>query len=137
MYRKIMVPVDLAHIERLQKAITTATDLAKHYRIPICFVGVTAETPTEVAHTPREFAQKLEAFGAKQSQEHGLEIDTAAYPSHDPAVDLDDTLIKAAKENRADLIVMASHVPGLSEHIFASNAGAVASHAEVSVFVIR
>jgi nucleotide-binding universal stress UspA family protein len=137
MYRKIMVPVDLAHIERLDKAITTATDLAKHYGIPMCFVGVTAETPTEVAHTPKEFGEKLEAFGATQSKRHELDIETAAYSSHDPAVDLDDTLIAAAKENGADLIVMASHVPGLPEHIFASNAGAVAAHAEVSVFVVR
>jgi nucleotide-binding universal stress UspA family protein len=137
MYKKIMVPVDLAHIDRLEKTITTATDLAKHYGIPICFVGVTAETPTEVAHTPKEFGEKLEAFGARQSEKHGLEIDTAAYPSHDPAVDLDRALIAAAKESGADLIVMASHVPGLQDHIFASNAGAVASHAAVSVFVIR
>lgn len=137
MYTKIMVPVDLAHIERLQKAITTATDLAKHYSIPICFVGVTAETPTEVAHTPKEFAQKLEAFGVGQSQEHGLKIETKAYPSHDPAIDLDKTLIAAAKDNGADLIVMASHVPGFPEHIFASNAGAVASHSGLSVFVVR
>lgn len=137
MYRKIMVPVDLAHIERLDKAITTATDLAKHYGIPMCFVGVTAETPTEVAHTPKEFGEKLKAFGATQSKRHDLDIDTAAYPSHDPAVDLAATLLAAAKENAADLIVMASHVPGLPEHIFASNAGAVAAHAEVSVFVVR
>ena len=137
MYRKIMVPVDLAHVERLDKAITTATDLAKHYGIPICFVGVTAETPTEIARTPKEFADKLAAFGVRQSEIHGLEVDTAAYPSHDPAVDLDRTLIAAARENGADLIVMASHVPGLQDHVFASNAGAVASHAEVSVFVIR
>ncbi|MGF1609443.1 MAG: universal stress protein [Kiloniellales bacterium] len=137
MYKKIMVPVDLAHIEKLHKAINTSTDLAKHYGIPICFVGVTAETPTEVAHNPKEFGERLERFGAKQSERHGLQIDTAAYPSHDPAIDLDETLIKAAQENGADLIVMASHVPGVPEHIFASNAGAVASHAGVSVFVIR
>ena len=137
MYRKIMVPVDLAHIERLDKAITTATDLAQHYGIPICFVGVTAETPTEVAHTPKEFAEKLEVFGVTQAKKHGLDIDTAAYPSHDPAADLDETLIAAARDNGADLIVMASHVPGLPNHIFASNAGAVASHAEISVFVVR
>jgi nucleotide-binding universal stress UspA family protein len=138
MYRRIMVPVDLAHVERLDKAITTATDLAKHYDIPICFVGVTAETPTEVAHTPGEFAEKLRAFGAAQSKRHnGLEIETAAYPSHDPAVDLDKTLIAAAKDKGADLIVMASHVPGLPEHIFASNAGAVAAHSGISVFVVR
>ena len=137
MYKKIMVPVDLAHIEKLGKAITTATDLAKHYGTPICFVGVTAGTPTEVAHTPEEFGEKLKQFGARQSEQHGLEIETAAYSSHDPAVDLDKRLIAAAKENQADLIVMASHVPGLREHIFASHAGTVASHAEVSVFVIR
>jgi nucleotide-binding universal stress UspA family protein len=137
MYRKIMVPVDLAHAERLQKAISTATDMAKLYSAPLCFVGVTAETPTNVAHTPKEYAEKLEAFGAAQSKEHGLDIETVAYPSHDPAVDLDGTLIKAANEKAADLIVMASHVPGLPEHIFASNAGAVASHAKVSVLVVR
>ena len=39
--------------------------------------------------------------------------DTAAYASHDPGVDLDRTLIAAAKENGADLTVMVSHVPGL------------------------
>ena len=137
MYRKIMVPVDLAHIERLDKALATATDLAKHYGTSICFVGVTAETPTEVAHNPTEFGAKLKEFGARQSAKHGLDVETAAYPSHDPAVDLDRTLIAAAEQNGADLIVMASHVPGLQEHIFASHAGAVASHARVSVFVIR
>jgi nucleotide-binding universal stress UspA family protein len=98
---------------------------------------VTAETPTEVAHTPREFAEKLAAFGATQSTKHNLDIDTAAYASHDPAVDLDDTLIEAARENGADLIVMASHVPGLQDHIFASNAGTVASHADVSSKRVR
>ena len=69
MYRKLVVPVDLAHVERLGKAITTATDLASHYGIPICFVGVTAETPTEVAHTPKEFVERLEAFGAAHSKQ--------------------------------------------------------------------
>ena len=137
MYRKIMVPVDLAHIERLDKAITTATDLARHYGITICFVGVTAETPTEVAHTPEEFAEKLQAFGAAQGKKHGLDIASAAYPSHDPAADLDKNLIAAARDNGADLIVMASHIPGLPDHIFASNACAVAAHADISVFVVR
>jgi nucleotide-binding universal stress UspA family protein len=137
MYTKIMLPVDLAHIDKLDKALTTATDLAKHYRIPVCYVGVTAEPPTSVAHTPKEYSDKLRAFGARQAEQHGLDVTTKAYPSHDPAVDLDRTLIDAAKENGADLIVMASHVPGLTDHIFGSNAGAVASYAPVSVFVVR
>jgi nucleotide-binding universal stress UspA family protein len=36
MYSRIMVPVDLAHIERLEKALATAADLAKHYEITMC-----------------------------------------------------------------------------------------------------
>jgi nucleotide-binding universal stress UspA family protein len=137
MYTKIMVPVDLVHVERLGKAIDTATDLAKHYGIPLCFAGVTAEAPTEVAHTPAEYARKLDAYAAEQGNRHGLSITSIACASHDPAIDLESTLIAAAKANAVDLIVMASHVPGLPEHIFASHAGAVASHAEISVFVVR
>lgn len=137
-YNKIMVPVDLAHSERLEKAVTTAADVAELYDIPICFVGITAEAPTEVAHTPEEYSKRLEQFGAAQAKARGVRmVETAAYPSHDPAVQLDGMLLKAAAETRSDLIVMASHVPGVPEHLFSSHAGAVAAHAGVSVFVIR
>lgn len=137
MYRRIMVPVDLAHIERLNKALDTAMDLAKHYGIPICFVGVTTGTPSEVAHTPEEYAGKLADFAAEQSKKHGLKIDAVSCISHDPAVDLHEKLLEEIKDTQSDLVVMASHIPGFPEHIFASNAGAVASHADVSVFVVR
>jgi nucleotide-binding universal stress UspA family protein len=137
MYNKVMVPVDLAHIDRLDKAITTATDIAKLYSIPMLFVGVTAETPTAIAHNPKEFSEKLEAFGAKQSDAHGLTIETKAFPSHDPAAELAEDLIAAAKENAVDLIVMASHIPGFPFHFFIPNAGEVALHAKVSVLIVR
>jgi nucleotide-binding universal stress UspA family protein len=137
MYEKIMVPVDLTHIERMGKALDTAADLAKHYGIPVCYVGVTVPMPSPVAHTPKEYAEKLARFGAEQAARLGVEVETAAYTSHDPAVDLDEKLLEAVKATGSDLVVMASHVPGFPEHIFASNAGAVASHADVSVLVIR
>jgi nucleotide-binding universal stress UspA family protein len=137
MYQKVMVPVDLAHIDRLGKALDTAADLAKHYHVPICYVGVTVSMPTPVAHTPKEYAEKLAQFGAAQAAKHGFEVETASYTSHDPAIDLDEKLLQAVHDTKSDLVVMASHVPGFQEHIFSSNAGAVASHADVSVFVIR
>lgn len=137
MYTKIIVPVDLAHEDRLAKALTTAADLAKHYRIPICYVGVAAAAPGGIAHNPTEFAKRLAAFGDAQAAKHGIEALTLPCISHDPTTDLDSTLIKAIRDSGADLVVMASHVPGLAEHLFASNAGYIASHAKVSVFVIR
>lgn len=137
MYRKIMVPVDLAHTEKIEKALNSASDLAKHYGVPVCYVSVTSTAPGPVAHTPQEYKQKLHEFAAKQSEIHGQKIEAFVYTSHDPAVDLDDTLLKAIHESGSDLVVMATHVPGIPEHIFASNGGAVASHADVSVFLVR
>lgn len=137
MYQKIMVPVDLAHADKLQKAITTAIDLAKQYGATLLFVGVTGEAPSSVAHTPSEYAKKLDDFAAGQTAGLGLDCTAKAYASHDPTADLSEKLIEAADENGADVIVMASHVPGLPEHVFASHAGAVAAHADISVFVVR
>jgi hypothetical protein len=87
-YSKVMVPVDLAHVDRLTKAIDLATDFAKRYAIPVCFVGITPSTPTPVAHTPKEFARSLEDFAQAQGDKHGLTATSAAYISDDPAVDL-------------------------------------------------
>jgi nucleotide-binding universal stress UspA family protein len=32
---------------------------------------------------------------------------------------------------------MGSHVPGFAEHLFSSNAGYLASHTDISVFIVR
>lgn len=137
MYKKIMVPVDLAHAEKLDKALTTAADLSKHYGIPLVYVGVTASTPGSVAHNPEEFAQKLEEFGRKHASDNGVQAETKAYTSHDPTVDLDDTLMKAAHELGCDLVVMQSHIPGLADYLWPSNGGRLATHSDASVFVVR
>ena len=137
MYKKILVPVDLSHVERLDKALTTAADLSKHYGIQICYVGITTSQPGPVAHTPEEFAQKLKQFGKAQADKHGVDATTIALTSHDPIADLDHRLMTVIDETGSDLVVMASHVPGRVDHIFASNAGYLASHAKVTVMVVR
>ncbi len=137
MYTNIMIPVDLAHVADLGKALDTGADLARHYGARICYVGVTAATPSAVAHNPAEFQQKLESFATEQGVKHGITTMAKAAISHDPAVDLDSTLLKTADEIGADLIVVASHIPGLKEYIWPSNGGALAGHATASVFVVR
>ncbi|WP_432695606.1 universal stress protein [Marinobacterium sp. YM272] len=138
MYSKMMVPVDLEHIEGLDKALTTAAEIAKLYNCAVCYVGVSASAPSSVAHTPHEFAQKVKQFSENEAAKRGLSsVSSAAYISHDPAVDLDDTLMQAAEECGADLVVMGSHIPNVVNHIFASNAGYFASYAKMSVFVVR
>jgi nucleotide-binding universal stress UspA family protein len=137
MYKKIMVPVDLRHTEKLEKAIATAAGLSKHYKVPAQFVGVTASAPSAVAHNPEEFSRKLEEFAAAEGRKLGVEFGAHAITSPDPPRDLDDTLGREAHDIGADLIVMGSHVPGFAEHLFSSNAGYLASHTDISVFVVR
>ena len=137
MFTKIMVPVDLAHTEHLRKALRIAADLANSYGAEAHLVGVTMSSPSSVAPSPEVFSKKLEAYAAERSKELGVRFQAHTEISHDIAVDLDDVLQRAAENLGADLVVMASHVPGLAEHVFASNAGYLASHGDISVFVVR
>ncbi|HRY24916.1 MAG: universal stress protein [Geminicoccaceae bacterium] len=137
MYKVIAVPVDLAHVDRLTKALETAADLAKAYGATLYYVGATTETPSSVAHTPKEFKGKLEQFAAERGTALGIDARARSLVSLDPAVDLDRDLLKTFKEIDADLVVMASHIPGIKEHLISSNAGWIASHAKISVFVVR
>ena len=137
MFKTLMIPVDLAHTDHLARALAVAADLAGHYGAEVHLVGVTLTAPTAVAKSPEDYARKLDAFASQKSAELGVEIAAHSEISHDPSIDLDDVLEKTAEKIGADLIVMASHVPGFAERIFASNAGYLASHAKMSVLVVR
>ena len=137
MYHKIVVPVALAHVDKLVKALATAADLGKHYGASLHMVGVTSPAADEVSRNAEEFREKLEAFAAEQGNARGVEFAAHAIVTPDPAVELDKRLDEYIHEVGADLVVMASHVPGYREYVFTSNAGFLASHTDVSVFVVR
>lgn len=137
MYKKIVVPVQLAHVEKLDKAIATAADLGKHYGASLFVVGITAPAADEVSHNPEEFSEKLEQFADEQSGTYGVAFTPHTIVTADPATELDSRLDEYIHEIGADLVVMGSHVPGFREYVFASNAGFLASHTDVSVFVVR
>ena len=137
MYRRIMVPVDLAHAETLDKAIATAADLGKHYGATITVVGVTASGPTHAANTPKDYEQLLARYCALQGQKHGVTLVPKAIVNPDPVAELHSALREQVDAIGADLIIMASHIPSLRDYLFSSNAAYLVSHTEVSIFVVR
>lgn len=137
MFSRIMVPVDLAHVPKLHKALGVAADLAKRNGIPVTYVGVTAAAPSKVAHTPEEFGTRLKAFADEQAAAAGISADSKVVVSHDPTTDVDDALLKAVTDTGADLVVMASHLPGLADYVWPSNGGRIAGHSQASVFLVR
>lgn len=113
--------------------------MAKHYNATLCYVTVTNTTPGAAAHNPNELAGKLREFAEEQGQSHGISTDSRVMESVDTAVELDNKLLEAVKETGADLVVMASHPPGIGDrlHILHSNGANIVKHSDISVFVVR
>ena len=137
MYKKIMVAVDLEHTEPLAGALSMAGQMAGMCGAELVYAGVHGGAPSGVAHNAAEYAAKLGAFANEQSYAQIGKVATLPIYSHDPAVEVGTALVKAAIDTEIDLIIMASHMPGWVEHVFHSNAGYVACHAPMSVFVVR
>ncbi|MEX0969659.1 MAG: universal stress protein [Paracoccaceae bacterium] len=137
MFNKILVPVDLGHLDELEKALAVAADEARNRAIPVVYMAAAEETPGPVARDPKEFAAKLDAFAAQQADKHGISAEALTIVSTDPAVEINKLILKAARDTGADLIIMASHQPRMLDWILPSHGGHVAEHADVSVFVVR
>ncbi|MDF1607251.1 universal stress protein [Hoeflea sp. YIM 152468] len=137
MFKRIMVPVDLDHADKLDKALAAAADLARLYNASLTVAGVISTAPGHGVHNPAEYQARLAEFARDQTDKRGVAFEPMALTSHDPAVDLDVRLQQAAKEGGIDLVVMASHVPAFRDHFFGSNAGYLVTHLGISVFVVR
>ena len=138
MYSRILVPVDLDHADKLTAALDIAAKMAKEGGGSLIYLGVVDAAPTASTRTDSDrMAEALAAFSKAQSAKYGIDIVDHVTLRGDLHIHVGKDIITAAKDNNCDLIVMASHVPGLKDHILASNAGYVASHAPMSVFVVR
>ncbi|WP_306455990.1 universal stress protein [Pacificibacter marinus] len=137
MYKRIMIPVDLAHVDKSETALAVVADLAKHYDATVTYVAITSNVPSVIAHNPEEFARKLADFAEEQAARHGHRTAAQSVVSQDPAVDLDKKLARTVDEIGADLIVMATHIPNMADMLLPSHGGALARHTDASVFLVR
>lgn len=60
MFGEIIELVDLAHKDKMDKAVAVAAELARTRGSNITVVGAGAETPGPVAHTPEKHKSKLQ-----------------------------------------------------------------------------
>lgn len=137
MFKTILVPVDLEHAEKLAKAVDIAAGLAREHGAALHMVGIASPLPGAGAHTPGEFAEKLAAFAQRVGTAHGLEVTAHALTVADPAVEANAAILDQAEALGADLLVMATRVPGFAERLFSSHGNYIASHASMSVFLVR
>jgi len=137
LFTHILIPVDLSQSDNLKKAVQVAADQAKLYNAKITLVSVVGGLQAKVSNSPILYEKKLAQFAEGVSDLHGLQFDSIVLDAPDPSVEVDRTVLRVVNEIGADLIVMASHQPGWAEYLVNSHGGHVASHAQVSVFVVR
>ncbi len=139
MIKTILVPIDVAAEESAGAALSLARDLADKYGGRIVLLNVVEEVPGYViSQLPTGFHQKaLEEAAAllkKIAVKNGLadSAETIIREGH-PSTQI----LEHAGEIGADMIVIASHDPGIADYFLGSVAARVVRHAHCSVLVAR
>jgi nucleotide-binding universal stress UspA family protein len=139
MYKKILVPVDLAHPDSARHVAKVAKSLAETGKSEIVVLNVVPAVPGFVAaELPSDHEDKLVSRAMEQLKAltsdigiggPGKTIVRSGRPHNE--------ILEVADEMGADLIVVGSHQPGLQDYLLGSVAGKVVRHAKCSVFVDR
>ena len=143
MYKKILVPIDLADPDLAKPAVATALMMAGQSRGSVRFINVLPLTPVMLAeYVPPDFeAQQrktAEEALAIVVKETGLEGARASATVRQGGVHQE--ILEEASDMRADLIIMSSHRAhkhAVRTYFLGSNAGHVVRYAKCSVLVVR
>jgi nucleotide-binding universal stress UspA family protein len=141
MYDHILVPVDLSDKHSWRKALPTATSLCEVFGASLHLMTVVPEfgLPIVGQFFPEGYEKKLRAHVARQLKEFAAEQVPDAITSKLIVAEgkIYQQILNAAARIGADLIVMGSHRPELSDYLLGPNAGKVMRHAKCSVMVVR
>jgi nucleotide-binding universal stress UspA family protein len=140
MYRKILVPVDLADPNLAKPALATAVMIAHAGGGDVRLINVLPVTPVMLAeYVPPDFEaqqrRSAEEALAIVVKEIGLEAGRTSSTVRQGGIYQE--ILDEAKEFGADLIVMSSHRVGVRTYFLGSVAGHVVRYATCSVMVVR
>ena len=140
MFKRILVPIDLADVELAKPAIETAVSLVGASGGKVRLLNVLPMTPVMLAeYVPPDFdmqqRKSAEEAMAIICKECGL--DPARVSSTVRQGGIYHEVLEEAKAIGADLIVMSSHRPAMKTYFLGSNAGHVVRYAKCSVLVVR
>ena len=140
MFKSILVAIDTAHKSSWQTAIPEAIALARASGGKLAVVTVVRETTAMLAGV----RTRLQLQGIVDEARGRLAEILRQYRAEKVKIaeevrlgSIAHEILAAAKDRRADLIVMASHRPEMRDYLIGPNAAHVATHAACSVLVLR
>lgn len=136
MYKNILVPIDTGHVVEGKSIIDLAVQHAAD-DATITLLNVVEDIPNWAAvNLPADLIDK--SIETVQSElkaiatASGVKMDVEVRTGHSY-----NTILDVAEEKKSDLIIVASHRPGLQDYFLGSTAAKVVRHANCSVLVVR
>ena len=138
MFKNILFPVDLDQDSSLA-ALPAAGEIARRFEGNLTLLNVQTPMPSMVsAYLPEGYPQEsVRAIGDRLKaaiDEHRLGAGTDVAVRHGTP---HHEILDFATKEKMDLIIIASHHPGLADYLLGSTAGQVVRHAQCSVLVLR
>jgi nucleotide-binding universal stress UspA family protein len=140
-YQHILLPIEPENERSWQKALPAAVDLAKRCdaTLHVLTVVPTFGTGMVASFFPKDFEEK--AIAHTTDELHRL---VGQHVSADVRHQIIVThgkvwweICETAKKIKADIIVMSSHKPDLSDVLLTPNAAQVLHHTPISVMIVR
>ena len=136
MFNTILVPIDMSHIAEGKANIDIAVKQAE-VGAKIMLLNVVEDIPTWAAvELPANLIDKSLQAAQDELQAianaSGIPMEVEARTGHSYK-----TILDVADEKQVDLIIIASHQPGLQDYFLGSTAAKVVRHAKCSVLIIR
>jgi len=141
MFRRILLPIDVAEPEIAKEAIEAATALAKAFDAQLRLIHVASPivVASPMAVIPQTVYDELGAYEKSELQRLADPIDRpkgtistvvrigAVYPE----------LLSEAEDWGADLIIVGAHKRSMATYLLGSSAAAIVRHAACTVMVVR
>ena len=140
MFYRIILAVDLADNAPTPKGLAQALELATASEGELRLVNVQPLLPaTFMEYVPADFDEEQErrATVALNAIAAGIQLPASRLSQAVVSGGIYHELLREATEWRADLIVVGSHRPVMSEYLLGSNAKTIVRHAQCSVLVVR
>ena len=137
MYDTILVPVDMAHVEKAEAMINAAkTQTNEGARIILLNVIDAVPNWAEVYIPDSDILADQKKLAHDElvtvASDNGIEADIEVRVGYSY-----NTILEVAEKDNAELIIIGSHRPGYGDYFLGSTAAKVVRHAKCSVYVVR
>ncbi len=138
MYKNILIAVDLVHPDQAKRLLERGRKLLDDGG-SVKLLHVLEEVPAyALAALPRDLGEKRRAEATaelrRMADRLGADADVGVEVRAGPP---SSKILESAAQGGCDLIMIASHNPGLSDYFIGSTASRVVRHAQSSVLVMR